>query len=93
MSFERAVADCTAVADADVFFPDFDGINLVFNQQGDAYGRSRGGGERLTKDGQTQFYGVTWMHSESFWRLSPDYSTRDGPRLWLAAFLRSLWAR
>ena len=59
---ERAVEDCTAVADADVFFPDFDGINLVFNQQGDAYGRSRGGSERLTKDGQTQFYGVTWLH-------------------------------
>ena len=67
---ERAVEDCTAVADADVFFPDFDGINLVFNQQSDADGaRSRGGSERLTKDGQTQFYGVTWLHpdhSESY---------------------------
>ena len=67
---ERAVEDCTAIADADVFFPDFDGINLVFNQQSDADGaRSRGGSERLTKDGQTQFYGVTWLHpdhSESY---------------------------
>ncbi|MCE2483961.1 MAG: hypothetical protein J4F42_00505, partial [Desulfurellaceae bacterium] len=25
---DRAVKDCTAVADAEVFFPDFDGINL-----------------------------------------------------------------
>ena len=67
--FERAVADCTAVADADVFFPDFDGINLVFNQQSDALAWSQGGGWRLTKDGQTRFYGVTWMHpnhSESY---------------------------
>ena len=60
---DRAVEDCTVVADADVFFPDFDGINLIFNQQGDAERTvSRGGSRRLTKDGQTQFYGVTWIH-------------------------------
>ena len=59
---ERAVADCTAVADADVFFPDFDGINLIFNQQGDADKTwSQGGSWRLTKDGQTRFWGVTWI--------------------------------
>ena len=29
---ERMLQDCTAAADADVFFPDFWGINLVFNQ-------------------------------------------------------------
>ena len=70
---DRAVEDCTAVADADVFFPDFDGINLVFNQQGDAdRAWSRGGSRRLTKDGQTQFYGVTWIHpahSEAYPRI------------------------
>ena len=53
LEFERAVADCTAVADADVFFPDFDGINLVFNQQALAW--SQGGGWRLTKDGQNSY--------------------------------------
>ena len=62
---DRAVKDCTAVADADVFFPDFDGINLVFNQQGNADAAwSQGGGERLTKDGQTRFWGVTWLHPD-----------------------------
>ena len=57
----RAVEDCTAVADADVFFPNFDGINLVFNQNFFDDNRARGGSRRLTKDGRTQFYGVTWL--------------------------------
>ena len=64
-NWDRAVKDCTTVADADVFFPDFDGINLVFNQQGDADGAwSLGGSEWLTKDGQTRFWGVTLIHPD-----------------------------
>ena len=59
---DRAVEDCTAVADADVFFPDFDGINLLFNHSDARSAFSRGGSERLTLDGQTRFYGVTWIH-------------------------------
>ena len=60
---DRAVKDCTTVADADVFFPDFDGINLFFSQQGDPGGGwSQGFPWRLTKDGQTRFYGVTLIH-------------------------------
>ena len=56
---EKIAEDCTAVADVDVFFPDFDGINLVFNHD---FGPARGGGpERLTLDGQAQFYGTTWL--------------------------------
>ena len=56
---EKIAEDCTAVADVDVFFPDFDGINLVFNHD---FGPARGGGpERLTLDGQAQFYGATWL--------------------------------
>ena len=58
----RAVEDCTAAADADVFFSDFDGINLVFNHSDADEAWSRGGGERLTLDGQTRFWGVTWIH-------------------------------
>ena len=58
---DRAVRDCTAVADADVFFPDFDGINLAFNHSDYDTAASRGGSERLTLDGQTRFWGVTWM--------------------------------
>ncbi len=59
---DRAVKDCTAVADAEVFFPDFDGINLIFNHSDMNHAVSQGGSERLTLDGQTQFYGVTWIH-------------------------------
>ncbi len=57
---DTAVEDCTAAADAEVFFPNFEAINLVFNQNlagRRAYGSSR----RLTKDGQTRFWGVTWL--------------------------------
>ena len=31
LDFGRAAQDCTAVADADVYFPDFVGVNLMFN--------------------------------------------------------------
>ena len=58
---DRAREDCTAAADADVFFPDFDGINLVFNYS-ETTGRSSGGSRRLTLDGQTRFWGITWIH-------------------------------
>ena len=58
---DRARDDCTAAADADVFFSDFDGINLVFND-GETTGRSNGGSQRLTLDGQTRFWGITWIH-------------------------------
>ena len=58
---DRAVEDCTAVADADVFFPDFWGINLVFNQNFFDGSSARGGGRYMVKDGQTRFWGVTWL--------------------------------
>ena len=51
--------DCTAAADASVSFPNFRGINLMFNQQLD--GSAWGGGMTLTRDGQTRFYSMTWM--------------------------------
>ena len=61
---DKVVEDCTAVADSDVFFPNFDGINLVFNQDFgsvESPAPARGGGPRLTKDGRTRFWGVTWL--------------------------------
>ena len=58
---DRAAKDCTAVAEADVFFPDFDGINLAFNHSDSDTAASRGGSGRLTLDGQTRFWGVVWM--------------------------------
>ena len=61
----KILEDCTAAADADVFFPNFDGINLVFNRNFDSsvpfYGAARGGGSFLTLDGQTRSWGVTWL--------------------------------
>ncbi len=59
LDFERATTDCTAVADPDVYFPDFVGINLMFN---DTLGCCAwGGGATLSLDGQTKTYSMTWM--------------------------------
>ncbi len=50
--------DCTAAADADIFFPGYAGINLVFNRCPDtAYGWRM----TLARDGEVREYGVTWL--------------------------------
>ncbi len=59
VDFSRLVNDATGVADADVFFPSFVGINLAFNEDLDGY--SYGGSWNLNRDGQTKTYGVTWL--------------------------------
>ena len=56
---QRTVEDCVAAADADVFFPNFWGINLVFNQN--LHGPAQGSGRFLTLDGRSRFWGVTWL--------------------------------
>jgi hypothetical protein len=56
--------DCTAAADANVFFPHFYGINLMFNQELDGF--AYGGGTTLTRDGQTRDYRMTWMPPSGF---------------------------
>jgi M6 family metalloprotease-like protein len=56
--------DCTAAADADVSFPNFNGINLMFNQNLDCC--AWGGGATLTRDGQTRTYSMTWMPPWAF---------------------------
>jgi len=50
--------DCTAAADNDIFFPDYAGINLVFNLCPD---NAYGGRISLTRDGQAKIYGITWL--------------------------------
>jgi M6 family metalloprotease-like protein len=55
--------DCVSAADADVYFPQFFGINLQFN--GALAGTSVGGSVTLTLDGQTKTYGVTWMNDQA----------------------------
>ena len=64
--FRRLIEDCTAAGDADVFFPDFWGINLVFNQSlGSAAGVAGiGPSHPLTKDGQTRHYGTMALPQE-----------------------------
>lgn len=51
--------DCTAAADADLFFPNFVGINLIFNDDLDCC--AWGGGRTMNLDGQRRFYRVTWL--------------------------------
>ncbi len=55
----RAVRDCTAAADADVYFPNFKAFDLNFNQELDCC--AWGGGTTVSLDGVTRTYGVTWM--------------------------------
>ena len=66
---EKILEYCTAIADTDVFFPDFDGINLAFNRDFASsipfYGAARGGSRFLTLDGQKRFWGATWIPEAS----------------------------
>ena len=59
LNFGKALQDCTAAADATVYFPSFLGINLMFN--GDLDGYAWGGSSTLTRDGVTKTYSVTWL--------------------------------
>ena len=63
---EKTAADCAAAADADIFFPDFDGFHVVLNQDFDPpiSNLARGGGQFMTLDGQSRFWSVTWMTPE-----------------------------
>lgn len=51
--------DCAAAADADIFYPDFVGINFQFNE--DLGGFSWGGSSTLSIDGTSRFYRMTWL--------------------------------
>jgi hypothetical protein len=51
-------ADCTAAADHLVYFPDFVGINLMFNDEFGPY--AWGGSRYLSLDGASKLYRVTW---------------------------------
>jgi len=58
LDWGRAIVDCTAVADAQVYFPDYSGINLMFNANLDCC--AWGGTWPLSIDGQYRMYSVTW---------------------------------
>lgn len=52
--------DCLAAADADIYFPDYFGVNLIINADDlmAAYGSV---GVQLTLDGETRQWATTWM--------------------------------
>lgn len=58
LDYARSAVDCTAVSDPEIYYPDFVGINLMFN--GDLDGAAWGGGYSLTLDGATRYYSMTW---------------------------------
>lgn len=51
--------DCAKAADSDLFFPNYVGVNLIFNDDLDCC--AWGGGRTMSLDGQTRFYRVTWL--------------------------------
>ena len=59
----RLARDCTDAAEADVFFPDFDGINLFFN--GSLSVGGFGGGTLLKRDGEARVYDFTALSEGS----------------------------
>jgi M6 family metalloprotease-like protein len=59
LDFGLLLEDCTALADADVYFPDYSGVNLVVN--GSLGCCAWGGGGYIARDGVEQIYGTTWM--------------------------------
>ena len=54
----RATTDCTAVANAEIYFPSFVGINMMFNAELDGY--AWGGSQYITLDGVTKLWYTTW---------------------------------
>lgn len=73
ISYARLVDDCTAAADAEVYFPAYAAVNLQFNGELDGY--SWGGSWTLARDGQTRTVGMTWMAA---WSTQMTYAHEAG---------------
>lgn len=58
LNHQRAADDCSAAADAAVYFPDYVGINLMFNANLDCC--AWGGGAAVFVDGQQRWFRMTW---------------------------------
>ena len=58
-NLQKLANDCTAAANADVYYPSFFGINMMFND--DLDGAAWGGGWYLSLDGVNQYFPLTWM--------------------------------
>ena len=58
-NLDRLANDCIAAADSAVFFPNYQGINLMFNESLGCC--AWGGWTYLNLDGQNRRYGITWL--------------------------------
>ena len=87
---QRAAKDCTGVADADVFFPDFVGINMMFNEDLDCC--AWGGSTYLNLDGQSRMYRIDLAAALGLREPGPGRA-RDGTRLRTPALVGALRAR
>jgi M6 family metalloprotease-like protein len=67
MDTAKLFQDCTAAADAEVYFPNYVGINMVFN--GD-FPTSKGGSGTATLDGVTRSWRRTWLADWGFSNLA-----------------------
>ena len=61
---EALAIDCTAEAEADIYFPDHDGILMMFNEVLDCC--AWGGGITLNLDGQSKGYRAGWFPPAGF---------------------------
>ena len=61
LDFFRLTEGAATVADPDVFFPEFFGVNFVYED--DTVRIANGGGTFLTRDGVSQLYGSTWINT------------------------------
>ena len=58
LNLSLAASDCTAAADADVYYPDYQGINLMFNDILDDW--AWGGAQCIPLDGVFRCWRMTW---------------------------------
>jgi hypothetical protein len=58
LNLSRAATDCTHVADANIYYPPFVGVNLMFNDDLDGY--AWGGSQYMTLDGVARSWRMTW---------------------------------
>lgn len=68
LDLARAATDCTAAADAHVYFPNYVGINLMFNASLDCC--AWGGAWFMNRDGVSRYWYTTWEPPWGYQNLS-----------------------
>lgn len=87
LDFQRAANDCTGVADADVYFPGFVGINLLFNSDLDGFAW----GGKLDIDARRANQNLSHDLGPPLGIREPGSDrSRDGARVRASTLLRSL---